>query len=228
MKIVIVIVLVIVILSIALGAYFMMKPSAEQSQEAVDSLANAAASSEAMPESEAKEAAEVAKANIPADNTEAKAAIDQLEAAATTPAAAPVPAVAAVANIASAGIAAPPVISTPFASAGIAAPPVISTPFASAGIQNPCSGYTDDSKGVSKECYNQIWKEAGCGGNPFDIPDKENWNKDKTLAALRNDAKVWYDYANNRGSGYHKGFCKSLSNPSSYIRYVRSNRNYLH
>ena len=85
----------------------MMKPSAEKSQEAVATLAEAAASTDAMEPAKAEELAKTATANIPASNTEATEAVNNLATAATIPA--PVSPVAAsnAANIASAGITAP-------------------------------------------------------------------------------------------------------------------------
>ena len=35
--------------------------------------------------------------------------------------------------------------------------------------KQPCGEYTGDSKGISQECYNDIWKKSGCGsGNKTD------------------------------------------------------------
>lgn len=99
------------------------------------------------------------------------------------------------------------------------------------GGRKPCDIYNDSSVGISQDCYRQLWREVGCGGDPFLIPDKANWNSDKNLATLKGDVKTWYEYANNRNSSYHKQFCKAAGEPFSfntpqYLRHLQ-NKNYL-
>jgi hypothetical protein len=53
---------------------------------------------------------------------------------------------------------------------------------------NPCSNYTKDSKGISKACYNQIWKDQGC----TTLPDwAYNWASGQTLENLAYDSFQW-------------------------------------
>jgi len=192
MKIVIVIVLVIVILSIALGAYFMMKPSAEESQEAVATLADAAASPSAMEPAKAQELAKTATANIPASNTEATAAVNNLAVAASTPV--PVSPVAAsnAANIASAGIS-----------------PCASYSDNDVNLSDACI----------KDIWFNV---AKCPNNsPDTVPYYIENKGTMTKLQITNDAKAWASMTDDghRKACYGDDRTKW---PASYIRYLRN------
>ena len=52
-------------------------------------------------------------------------------------------------------------------------------------FNQPCKNYTGDSKGISQDCYNDIWKKAGCGtGTIQPAPDA---NSDLAKAMTLND-----------------------------------------
>ena len=52
---------------------------------------------------------------------------------------------------------------------------------------NPCANYTKDSKGISQDCYNQIWRDQGCTANPHNATDLKN----QTLEHLAYDSFKW-------------------------------------
>jgi hypothetical protein len=55
--------------------------------------------------------------------------------------------------------------------------------------QQPCGEYRGDSKGISQECYNDIWKKAGCVTKS---PSASNsWSINQTLDSLINDSWYW-------------------------------------
>ena len=70
-----------------------------------------------------------------------------------------------------------------------------------------CDGYTDYSTNISDDCYRELWKNAKCGGDPFNIPGKREWNSYQTLEGLKEDTQTWYYYANILNSSYHKQYC---------------------
>jgi len=54
---------------------------------------------------------------------------------------------------------------------------------------NPCSKYTKDSTGISKACYNQIWKDQGC---TTPSPDwAYGWIREQKLENVVNDSYQW-------------------------------------
>jgi len=68
----------------------------------------------------------------------------------------------------------------------------------------PCYKYNADSKGISQECYNEIWKKAGCGaGTIKPAPDaNSDWAKGMTLNGLIQDSWSWAtltDYTHRMG-----------------------------
>jgi len=74
-----------------------------------------------------------------------------------------------------------------------------------------CDGYSDYSTGVSDDCYKELWKKAGCGGDPFNIPGKRDWNSQQTFQTLKGDASTWYYYGNIIKSPYHSQYCLPLN-----------------
>ena len=55
-------------------------------------------------------------------------------------------------------------------------------------VKQPCAEYTGDSKGVSQECYNDIWKKSGC----VSVPNANtSWAKGMTLDGLIQDSWSW-------------------------------------
>jgi len=55
-------------------------------------------------------------------------------------------------------------------------------------MKDPCKDFSNDQKGVSQECYNKIWKEAGCITPPATM---EDWHKSQSKIGLINDSKAW-------------------------------------
>ena len=165
-KKVIIIVVVLLVALIVIGIVLMSgssTPTPEESSQAISDLAAAAASETPMSEDQATEAATIALANIPADNTTATQAVSALVPAATSPAPAPAAAVIAAANTAQAGI-----------------------------VADPCSGYTSTSKGISQDCYNKIWKDVGCtNAGHLAKPVVAEWVKTQSYESLLGDFKYW-------------------------------------
>ena len=65
---------------------------------------------------------------------------------------------------------------------------------------NPCSKYTKDSKGISKDCYNQIWKDQGCTTLSPDWA--YGWIREQKLENVVNDSYQWAtltDYNHRKG-----------------------------
>ena len=60
-------------------------------------------------------------------------------------------------------------------------------------VKQPCAEYTGDSKGISQECYSDIWKKSGCGAgtiNPAQTA-QSSWAKSQTLNGLIQDSWYW-------------------------------------
>ena len=61
-------------------------------------------------------------------------------------------------------------------------------------MKDPCKDFSNDQKGVSLECYQQIWKEAGCI-NPKAAEDNMKsypaWFAGQTKVSLAGDSKAW-------------------------------------
>ena len=53
---------------------------------------------------------------------------------------------------------------------------------------NPCANYKKDSKGISKACYNQLWKDQGCTTSP---DWAYGWASQQTLENLAYDSFQW-------------------------------------
>lgn len=60
-------------------------------------------------------------------------------------------------------------------------------------VKRPCVEYTGDTKGISQECYNDIWQKSGCGaGTIKPAPDANaSWAKEMTLDGLIQDSWYW-------------------------------------
>jgi hypothetical protein len=61
-------------------------------------------------------------------------------------------------------------------------------------FEDPCAGYAPGSTGVSRECYNQIWKGVGCTTTPDDR--QYEWAKNQAIETLKPDAALWADRRN--------------------------------
>jgi hypothetical protein len=55
-----------------------------------------------------------------------------------------------------------------------------------------CINYSSNSKGISQECYNNIWKKSGCGGGNLGYPSASaSWQQSQTLNGLIQDSWYW-------------------------------------
>ncbi len=77
-------------------------------------------------------------------------------------------------------------------------------------IVQPCATYNADSKGISQECYNDIWKKAGCGtGTIQPGPNVNNsWAQSQTLNGLIQDSWLWATLTDND----HRNGCYGQDN----------------
>jgi hypothetical protein len=58
--------------------------------------------------------------------------------------------------------------------------------------EQPCGEYTGDSKGISQECYNDIWKKSGCGTGNIGYPSASaSWQQSQTMNGLIQDSWYW-------------------------------------
>ena len=82
-------------------------------------------------------------------------------------------------------------------------------------FDQPCKNYTSDSKGISQECYNDIWKKAGCGtGTIQPAPDaNSDWAKGMTLNGLIQDSWAWATLTDND----HRTGCYGTNNTNSHF-----------
>jgi len=55
----------------------------------------------------------------------------------------------------------------------------------------PCGSYSADSTGITQQCYDEIWKKAGCGAGTEKPDASSSAAKGKTLSALIDDAFAW-------------------------------------
>ena len=55
-------------------------------------------------------------------------------------------------------------------------------------LNQPCLQYTSDSKNISQECYNLIWKKAGCGAGNVQPIAGGSWAPNQTLNGLIYDS----------------------------------------
>jgi len=58
-------------------------------------------------------------------------------------------------------------------------------------IVQPCAAYNANSKGISQDCYNDIWKKAGCGTGTTRPDANNSWAKSQTLNGLIQDSWYW-------------------------------------
>ena len=68
-------------------------------------------------------------------------------------------------------------------------------------VKQPCGEYTGDSKGISQECYNDIWKKTGCVTTNM-VNANDPWSKGMTLDGLIQDSwywGTWTDYNHRMG-----------------------------
>lgn len=56
-------------------------------------------------------------------------------------------------------------------------------------VKQPCAEYTGDSKGISQECYNDIWKKSGCGSDAASA--SASWQQSQTMNDLIQDSWYW-------------------------------------
>ena len=70
-----------------------------------------------------------------------------------------------------------------------------------------CDIYNDNSMNVSQSCYRELWKNAGCRGDPFLIPGKQKWNVSQPYSSLVGDVNAWYYYAKVLKNPYHAQYC---------------------
>ena len=70
-------------------------------------------------------------------------------------------------------------------------------------VKRPCVEYTGDSKGISQECYNDIWQKSGCGGGNIGYPSAAaSWQQSQTMNGLIQDSwywGTWTDYTRRMG-----------------------------
>jgi hypothetical protein len=70
-------------------------------------------------------------------------------------------------------------------------------------VRPPCAEYTGDSKGISQECYNDIWKKSGCGSGNIGYPSASaSWQQSQTMNDLIQDSwywGTWTDYTRRMG-----------------------------
>ena len=57
-------------------------------------------------------------------------------------------------------------------------------------VKQPCGEYTGDSKGISQECYNDIWKKSGCVTTNM-VNANDPWSKEQTMNGLIQDSWYW-------------------------------------
>ena len=97
-------------------------------------------------------------------------------------------------------------------------------------VEQPCTNYTGDSKGISQDCYNDIWKKAGCGtGTIQPAPDaNSSWAKGMTLNGLINDSWLWATMADDehRTGCYGTDFDETKYNTSTEPDYNINNPDY--
>lgn len=55
----------------------------------------------------------------------------------------------------------------------------------------PCGSYSADSTGITQQCYDEIWKKAGCGAGTEKPDASSSEAKGKTLSGLIDDAFAW-------------------------------------
>ncbi len=95
-------------------------------------------------------------------------------------------------------------------------------------LNQPCKNYTADSKGISQECYNDIWKKAGCGtGTIQPSPNANNeWAQAQTLNGLIYDSFLWATMTDNDhrigcyGSDYDKTKYSTATEPNYKLNTV--------
>ena len=58
----------------------------------------------------------------------------------------------------------------------------------------PCGSFSADSTGITQQCYDEIWKKAGCGAGTEKPDASSSWAQGKTLSGLIDDAFAWATY----------------------------------
>jgi hypothetical protein len=56
--------------------------------------------------------------------------------------------------------------------------------------ENPCGTFSSKSTNVSQECYDKVWKDAGCTTKASDV-NSDDWFSSQTLDGLKKDADLW-------------------------------------
>lgn len=59
----------------------------------------------------------------------------------------------------------------------------------SAVQEDPCAKYSSNSVGVSQDCYNKIWKDAGCTQPASNVTT--GWLSTQTLDTMKSDSNLW-------------------------------------
>ena len=56
--------------------------------------------------------------------------------------------------------------------------------------ENPCGTFSSNSTNVSQECYDKVWKDAGCTTKAEDMNGRD-WFASQTLDGLKTDSEAW-------------------------------------
>ena len=95
-------------------------------------------------------------------------------------------------------------------------------------VEQPCKNYTGDSKGISQDCYNDIWKKVGCGtGTIQPAPDaNSSVAQGMTLNDIIQDSWNWATMTDNdyRTGCYGTDFDKTKYNTSTEPDYNINNQ----
>ena len=78
-------------------------------------------------------------------------------------------------------------------------------------VKQPCAEYNADSKGISQECYNDIWKKAGCGTGTIQRTPDSNVNCASWASTGECDKNPNYMLQNCTTS------CNNVKNPTNSI-----------
>ena len=89
---------------------------------------------------------------------------------------------------------------------------------------NPCNSYTADSKGISQNCYDKIWKDQGCNTKPQDV--NSPYPKALTMDGLAYDSFLWATMTDNT----HRQGCYGTSTTftkKTYPTYPKPTKYYI-
>jgi hypothetical protein len=76
-------------------------------------------------------------------------------------------------------------------------------------VKQPCAEYTGDSKGISQECYDDIWEKAGCGSGNIGYPSASApWQQSQTMNGLIQDSWYWATITDTQ----HRNGCYGANN----------------